>query len=317
MIAEVMAAGALVWRQRKGKIEVLLVHRPTYGDWTIPKGKADPGESLDVCAIREVEEETGVAIRLCASLGRVDYRLSSGRSKHTAYWLARPLEKRSESRGARDKVSPAKKKEIDDTAWLSLDKAHRVATYDSDRELLGRLADLVEDGKADTATLIIARHERAKKRSAWKGGEEDRPLTKGGAKRADRLAEALTARGITRLISSPWKRCHASFAPYAKATQLNIEVAPELTEDAHDAKPGATAALIEDVLAGLTEPTALCVHRPTLPTILEVLEKSSQHRAARKLPDTDPWLKPGEIIIAHVVSRAGTPRIIAAERLRP
>ncbi|MDO5724371.1 MAG: NUDIX hydrolase [Flaviflexus sp.] len=317
MIAEVMAAGALVWRQRSGKIEVLLVHRPTYGDWTIPKGKADPGESLDMCAIREVEEETGVPIRLCAPLGRVDYRLSSGRSKHTAYWLARPLGKGCDARRARDKVSPAKKKEIDDTAWFSLDKAHRVATYDSDRELLGRLADLLEDGKADTRTLIIARHERAKKRSAWKGGEEDRPLTKGGAKRAERLADALTARGITRLISSPWKRCRDSFVPYADATNLTIETAGELTEEAHSNKPGATAALIENVLADLAEPTAVCVHRPTLPTIIEVMEKSSQHRAARQFPDTDPWLKPGEIIVAHVVSRAGNPRIVAAERLRP
>lgn len=317
MTAEVMAAGALVWRQRGGKIEVLLVHRPTYGDWTIPKGKVDPGESLDVCAIREVEEETGVPVRLCAPLGRVDYRLSSGRSKRTLYWLARPLEKRCESRKARAKISPAKKKEIDDTAWLPLTKAFRKATYDSDRELLGRLADLVEDGKADTATLIIARHERAKKRSAWKGGEEDRPLTKGGAKRAEKLAEALAARGITRLISSPWKRCHDSFVPYAEATGVKILHREELTEQAHAKKRGPTAALIEDVLSLGGEPTAVCVHRPTLPTILEVMEESAQHGASRKFPTDDPWLKPGEIIVAHVANRAGIPRIVAAERLRP
>ena len=84
----ILAAGALVWREKRGKLQVLLVHRPKYADWSIPKGKLEAGESFVAAAIREVEEETGYRIRLDRPLPTVDYR-TNGRPKTVRYWVAR------------------------------------------------------------------------------------------------------------------------------------------------------------------------------------------------------------------------------------
>ena len=87
----VRAAGALVWRERRGRLEVLLVHRPRYDDWSFPKGKVEPRESVRTCAVREVAEETGACIALGQPMGTIRYKLSDGRRKHVYYWAARQL----------------------------------------------------------------------------------------------------------------------------------------------------------------------------------------------------------------------------------
>ena len=74
----VKAAGALVWRENGKHLEVLLVHRPRYDDWSIPKGKVDPCESVRTCAVREVAEETGVQVILGQPLSRVHYKIADG-----------------------------------------------------------------------------------------------------------------------------------------------------------------------------------------------------------------------------------------------
>ena len=78
----VTAAGALCWRVRNHKLQVLLIHRPRYKDWSWPKGKLDPGETLPECAVREVEEETGARVELGRPLPTVTYVLPDGRTKH-------------------------------------------------------------------------------------------------------------------------------------------------------------------------------------------------------------------------------------------
>ena len=85
----VEAAGALVWRERAGRLQVALVHRPRYRDWSWPKGKLDPGELPPVAAVREVEEETGMAVVLGLPLPGLEYRLADGRPKVVHYWAAR------------------------------------------------------------------------------------------------------------------------------------------------------------------------------------------------------------------------------------
>jgi 8-oxo-dGTP pyrophosphatase MutT (NUDIX family) len=121
----VRAAGGVVIRPRNDETEVLLVHRPKYDDWTFPKGKALPGESDEECAIREVEEETGLRCTLDDELPGTAYTDSRGRPKLVRYWLMRPLA------GAFEPHA-----EVDEIRWLPLAAAADALSYGRDREVL-------------------------------------------------------------------------------------------------------------------------------------------------------------------------------------
>lgn len=122
----VRAAGGVVWRPSAGgDVEVLLVHRPKYHDWTIPKGKADPGESDEDCALREVEEETGLCCELGEHLADVAYVDGRGRPKVARYWSMRPVS-----------GSFVPGDEVDEVLWLPLGEAARRLTYERDAPVL-------------------------------------------------------------------------------------------------------------------------------------------------------------------------------------
>src|ERR1700729_2853223 len=87
----VLAAGGVVLREREGIVEVIVVHRPSHKDWSLPKGKNEPGESDEECARREVLEETGYECELSVLLGLSEYRDNHGREKKVAFFLMRPL----------------------------------------------------------------------------------------------------------------------------------------------------------------------------------------------------------------------------------
>ncbi len=124
----VRAAGGLVWRRRGGQeIEIALVHRPAYDDWTFPKGKLHDEESEPEAALREVEEETGLRCRLGEEVGTNAYRDSRGRPKTVRYWAMTPVG---------GNLAPAN--EIDAAVWVRLDEAAAVLTYPRDRSLLAR-----------------------------------------------------------------------------------------------------------------------------------------------------------------------------------
>ena len=130
MTAEVRAAGGVVIRQQAGEAEVIVVHRPRYDDWTLPKGKVAPGESDEDCALREVEEETGLRCRLGRELETVSYVDRRGRTKTVRYWEMAPLD---------GIFSPSH--EVDEVRWLSPKEARRLVTYPRDRYLLENLAE--------------------------------------------------------------------------------------------------------------------------------------------------------------------------------
>jgi len=131
----VRAAGGIVWRERDGSIEILLVHRPAYDDWTFPKGKAGRDEPDEACALREVEEETGLTCLLDGELGETGYIDPAGRAKVVRWYAMRPV------RGA---FTPHR--EIDEACWLGLGEAAAALTYDRDRELLARFASSKRTG---------------------------------------------------------------------------------------------------------------------------------------------------------------------------
>lgn len=126
---EVLAAGGLVWRRTDGgDLEVLLVHRPRYDDWSFPKGKCDPGETLAETAEREVLEETGLTVELGPLVADVRYRDHKDRSKLVRYWAMVVV-------GGTFTVND----EVDEMRWASIDDARASVSYAHDRDLLDGL----------------------------------------------------------------------------------------------------------------------------------------------------------------------------------
>jgi 8-oxo-dGTP pyrophosphatase MutT (NUDIX family) len=131
----VQAAGGLVVRRQGGQLQVVIVHRPVHQDWSFPKGKLELGETLDLAALREVREETGMTCELLRFIGHTEYVDRKGRQKTVAYWIMA---------ATGGFFSP--NEEVDELRWLSLDDATRLLSYPRDQELLAVLmaADQVE-----------------------------------------------------------------------------------------------------------------------------------------------------------------------------
>jgi len=129
----VQAAGGVVWRRSPaGALEVLLVHRPRYDDWTVPKGKLEPDEDHAGAALREVEEETGLRCTLGPELGSTSYRDRKDRPKQVRYWAMTP---------AGGAFTPTD--EVDEIRWLDLHDAAALLSYPRDLPLLDALRDAV------------------------------------------------------------------------------------------------------------------------------------------------------------------------------
>jgi 8-oxo-dGTP diphosphatase len=130
MSSVVRAAGGVITRAGREGAEILLVHRPRYDDWTLPKGKAEAGESDEECALREVEEETGLACELGPEVAVSEYEAAAGRPKRVRYFAMTPPE------GA--EAEP--RNEVDGVRWLTRERALDTLSYDRDRKLVERLA---------------------------------------------------------------------------------------------------------------------------------------------------------------------------------
>lgn len=124
---EVRAGGGVVRRRGPGDVwEVALVHRPRDGDWSLPKGKVEPGESVEEAALREVEEETGLVCRLLHPCGQSTYRDRKGRLKRVWYWVMEVV--------VSGTFTPSK--EVEEVRWEPVSEAIGRLTYPLDRELL-------------------------------------------------------------------------------------------------------------------------------------------------------------------------------------
>ncbi len=121
----VEAAGGVVIRQGERGTELCVVHRPRYGDWTLPKGKLDAGETFEDAALREVREETGLRCSLVRELESTRYTDGKGRPKIVRYWLMEV-----------DGGEFAANEEVDELRWLTPREATRLLTYERDRDLV-------------------------------------------------------------------------------------------------------------------------------------------------------------------------------------
>ncbi|GAA0611408.1 NUDIX domain-containing protein [Kribbella sandramycini] len=257
--ATVIAAGGVVWRERRGAREVLLVHRPRYDDWSLPKGKLTPHEHVLLGAHREIEEETGEQVLIGPSLGVQRYPVRKNGAtveKLVHYWSAVPTTEHG--------FEP--NDEVDEIAWLPVGKARGRLSYPRDVGILDALGGVV----SVVATLIVVRHAEAVKRKEWDGKDTLRPLNDAGTAVAARLTGVLAALGANRLISSDAERCVATLTPYADSLQRHIHLWPEISERGYDADPGGLDGLAERAWKP-GKVTVVCSHRPVLPALAREL----------------------------------------------
>ncbi|RBY96657.1 NUDIX hydrolase [Blastococcus sp. TF02-8] len=252
----VVAAGGAVWRPTgDGGIETAVVHRPRYDDWSLPKGKLDPGEHSLTAAVREVAEETG----LTAVAGRRSvtsrYRVPEG-DKRVDYWLMRVTG---------GEFAP--NEEVDELRWLSPGDAAALCTHDADRQVL---ADLARTDLPREPSLVLVRHGKAGSSDAWSGPDDVRPLTPAGEEQSRQLARVLPLFGPTTVATATPLRCRQTVTPLAEHLGLDVE---ELVEFGEPEFGGDPHRALETTLRLLEGPgvTVVCSQGGTIPTVLAAL----------------------------------------------
>jgi phosphohistidine phosphatase SixA/ADP-ribose pyrophosphatase YjhB (NUDIX family) len=217
--ASIKAAGGVLYRPNEdGEREFLLVHRPRYDDWSLPKGKLDRREGFLEAGLREVREETGIQASYPIEIGSVGYETDAGNRKVVRWWLM-------EAVGGKFRPN----REVDAVAWLTLRKANKRLQYTNDQKVLRRANALVDD--PTYSRIYLVRHAQAGVKAQWKGKDHKRPLDRRGRKQAIDLAVRFKAHPITRILTSPYQRCLQTAKPLENAIRLTAETDRRLSVD--------------------------------------------------------------------------------------
>ena len=292
----IYAAGAICWREIKGELHVALIHRARYDDWSWPKGKVDPGESLPQAGVREIREETGLKVKLGPLLNVAKYKVPSGADKEVTYWSANVNEK------ALLNHDFVPNEEVSKVEWVKASKVAPLLTYPHDIDPLNRLIELYEAKQLETKPFIVLRHATATARDAWNGEDGKRPLTAFGMLQAMALTKTLSAWRPRNLISSPWVRCYTTLEPYAKKRKKAITERHQLSEMGNKKGPRRTKNVVDDIVKH-DESAVICSHRPALPTILDSLSQYAKKDLAIQIKAASD-LKPAEMLVVHLASNA-------------
>ncbi len=298
--AVIRAAGVVLTRGVGKDLEIGVIHRPRRGDWSLPKGKLDPGEHAIEAAVRETQEETGFTPVLDVPLQTQHYPVN-GTPKTVEYW-------RASVRGGHFRAN----KEVDRMKWLHPRDAAALMTYPRDGQLIGYAVRT-----PPTIPFVLLRHTTAEKRADWQRrtgqdrSDPARPLLERGEWEAARLIPLLSAFGIRHLHSSDAERCLATIRPAASSLGYGVRMEPTMREDQFAMDPltglGRTVELF-----GQPWPTALCSHRPVIPEQLSAL------REAAGGPRLLHPVAPGSFFVFHRtwVNRPTDPtvRIVATEQ---
>jgi 8-oxo-dGTP diphosphatase len=295
----IRAAGAVLWRrpgsdaagddefgpiedpgaQDGAGIEVALVHRPRYDDWTFPKGKLDRDEHVLRAVVREVEEETGFTPRLGRRLRPVFYA-KDGRPKRVDYWVA------TVAPGTGQRFTPGD--EVDRVEWSTVEVARSRLTYPRDLDVL----DEMLAGPLLTTPYILLRHGSAGDKQDWLGDDVLRPLDPRGRAEAGRLPGLLAGFGPLRVLSSCTARCTETVLPYA--LHMGVSVMTDRAFTVGLATTAGAADRMDDLVADGV-PTLVCTHGELLAGLVpEVCA-----RLDGKPPD-EPVLRKGGFWILHV-----------------
>lgn len=309
MTTAIYAAGAVCWRLVDGKVHVLVIHRTVYGDVTIPKGKVDPGESLPQTAVREIAEETGLAVALGVPLGVSRYPLPSGREKIVHYWAAEVSDRAVQ----RSTFKP--NAEVAALEWVTIKRARGYLSYEPDVEILDGFAKLLDQDVTSTFALALVRHGKAVGRASWHGDDATRPLTERGVEQAAGLVATLGAWAPKRIVSSPAVRCVTTVTPFAAAAGLEIKRDPGISQDAWEAGHDEVRRVVgKRVRAGKS--AIICSHGPVLPEIIREVALATGTPLGSYVTDAA-GLEAGAFSVVHLSATSPGSGIIAIETHAP
>jgi 8-oxo-dGTP diphosphatase len=248
----VRAAGGVLWRDNDGTTEIALVHRSRYDDWTLPKGKLEPGEHPLAGACREVLEETGIRPVAGPRLPSTTYSVlldGALAGKLVDYWSMRA-----------QKGDFVPNEEVDELRWTAPDGALDAVTYHHDRTVLDGFLAL----PVHTTTIVLVRHAKAGSRGEWPGDDAERPLDDVGRRQSRRLARVLPWFGPRRVLSAAKRRCVDTVGPTAEALGLDVEVDKRWDEERD---PDHAAEALRE-LAATGGPAIVCSQGGLIPAVL-------------------------------------------------
>ena len=284
MSTAIVAAGAVIWRKSADKkIEIAVVHRPRYNDWTIPKGKLEAGETLIACAYREAQEETGLTFQFGPFLGAVEYPTVDG-TKVASYWAAKYIPQSHD-------FTP--NNEVDLLEWWDAEKASKSLTRDTDRKII----KLFMDSPYDATPLVLLRHAKALAREEWQGEDEDRPLEVIGQNQARRMMVNLAPYQIAEVHTSDAVRCYDTVIGFARALSIDPLITSDISEYTFKKNKEKSLDFIKKLAEQVSQTesaTVVCSHNPVLPKMLGKLLKKSKiagkELPAGKLQPGDAWV---------------------------
>ena len=275
----IQAAGAVLWRRLSDElIQVALIHRPRYDDWSFPKGKVEQGETEINCAFREVFEETGFETVFGPELCKVEYQVGES-LKTVRYWSAQAI---GESTGAMDKS------EVDQLIWVTVSDAYSKLSRPGDQEVLKNF----EKFGVDTIPLVLLRHGKAIAREEWEGDDGDRPLAQLGQSQAKRMLSTYLPYGITEIHTSDAVRCYETVAPMARSLSKDTIYWSQLSEYAFEKDKKPAIKVVEEIIESEAR-AIVCGHNPVLPGIVAKLI------GKKSFKQLDHGLLPGESWILH------------------
>lgn len=261
----IRAAGGVVWRVRKGKIEIALVHRPRYDDWTLPKGKLADGESELDAAVREVGEEVGSHVAVSRRITQTTYPVGDAR-KIVSYWVMRHVS-----------GEFAANHEVDELAWLTPKQARHAVTYRIERNVLSDFSAV----PIPESVIVLVRHAKAGKRSDWRGHDAERPLDDAGRAQAEELVQFLSAFGPDRVVSANLARCTQTVQPLADALGLNVAIDKAFSDHGFaDSPSGSETALLS--LAKPGKVTVVSSQGEAIPALVDRVARGVRSTDTRK-----------------------------------
>jgi 8-oxo-dGTP diphosphatase len=278
----IQAAGAVLWRKSdKSKLEIAIIHRPRYDDWSLPKGKVESGESHISAGYREIQEETGYESIFGPEIGSVVYKLE-GAPKEVRYWAA----------AATVKTGTPNPQEVDEVLWLEPDKAKEKLTNKDDRAIVNFFLEF----GADTFPIILLRHAKALKRTDWDGDDGDRPLEHRGQLQAKRLLPIYLPYGISEVHTSDALRCIETIDLMARLIEKTPIFSADLSEYGYAKDKEAPLDYVQDLM-DRGAPAIICSHNPIIPKLVKKLVGKKYFKSM------DRELEPAQAIVLHC--RAG------------